>query len=163
MGVLDHMLGSVDESVARQFDDTPGGGFADETVAFVDPTRQASPETEQDVRAFLRQTSPYGVSPTQTAENFVLLSDVADVRGDNPPPQFGTSDPLKTPEGDGEVFSGAGPVEFVSHDVEAVISNVPGFDLVGGLPWWVGPAGVVAVAALLAVAFGQLFDVQVGG
>ncbi|WP_049907493.1 hypothetical protein [Haloferax elongans] len=28
-GGLDHLAGSVDESIARQFDDEPGGGFAD--------------------------------------------------------------------------------------------------------------------------------------
>ncbi|RDZ65879.1 hypothetical protein C5B90_05885 [Haloferax sp. Atlit-12N] len=28
-GGLDHLAGSVDESIGRQFDDEPGGGFAD--------------------------------------------------------------------------------------------------------------------------------------
>lgn len=28
-GLADHMAGSVDESIARQFDNKPGGGFAD--------------------------------------------------------------------------------------------------------------------------------------
>lgn len=28
-GALDHAAGSFDESIGRQFDDTPGGGFAD--------------------------------------------------------------------------------------------------------------------------------------
>lgn len=31
-GVLNAAAGSVDESVGRQFDDTPGGGFADEAA-----------------------------------------------------------------------------------------------------------------------------------
>lgn len=30
-GVYDHSWGSIDESVGRQFDDQPGGGFADVT------------------------------------------------------------------------------------------------------------------------------------
>lgn len=30
-GVADHAAGSVDESIGRQFDDSPGGGFADIT------------------------------------------------------------------------------------------------------------------------------------
>lgn len=30
-GVADHAAGSVDESIGRQFDDQPGGGFADVT------------------------------------------------------------------------------------------------------------------------------------
>ncbi|MDS0280631.1 hypothetical protein [Haloarcula onubensis] len=30
-GALDHAAGSVDESIGRQFDDEPGGGFADIT------------------------------------------------------------------------------------------------------------------------------------
>ena len=31
-GPADHLAGSTDESVGRQFDDTPGGGFADVTA-----------------------------------------------------------------------------------------------------------------------------------
>lgn len=46
----DWAAGSVDESIGRQFDDTQGGGFADEWGAVLDPTRQASEQTEQDLR-----------------------------------------------------------------------------------------------------------------
>lgn len=50
-GIADYLAGSVDESVARQFDDKPGGGFADEVKRVVDPTQSASPETERDIQA----------------------------------------------------------------------------------------------------------------
>lgn len=48
-GVLDKAFGSVDESVARQFDSKPGGGVVDETIAVLDPTRSASQATEADL------------------------------------------------------------------------------------------------------------------
>lgn len=57
-GALDHAAGSVDESIARQFDDEPGGGFADEAGAVLDPTQRASDNTEEDLGTAVEYAAP---------------------------------------------------------------------------------------------------------
>lgn len=149
----DHLAGSLDESIARQFDDTEGGGFADETTAVLDPTQAASPQTERDLRVV-----SWFVSPT-AGRGSLFVSDELDRRApDHEPPTVGDNSPYRTPDDDGQWFSGLTPLEGAQDVGEDVVSSA-----VPGLPWWVGPAGVVAVLALLAVAFGQLFTVGVGG
>lgn len=51
-GALDHVAGSTDEAVGRQFDSTVGGGGVDEIAAVLDPTRRASEQTEQDLGTY---------------------------------------------------------------------------------------------------------------
>ena len=141
MGVLD--------SVRRQFDDTEGGGFVDETVAVLDPTRAASESTEEDVREV---ASNPGVTTTfgRTGMLSLLASDTLDTTGDQTPPQLDDDrdTPTTTPEGDGEWWSGDSPVDA---GVEAGGNAVNVVD--AALPDWLPyAAGGVVVMILGGVA-----------
>jgi hypothetical protein len=46
-GALDHAAGSVDESIGRQFDDEPGGGFADIGPVVTEDTGVFSPSCSE--------------------------------------------------------------------------------------------------------------------
>lgn len=52
VGGIGKGLGRVANSVGRQFDKTPGGGFADEAESVLAPGRAASPTTEAGIRQF---------------------------------------------------------------------------------------------------------------
>jgi len=81
-------------SVPRQFDDTAGGGFADELAEIADPTRRTSEETESDLRGGARVAQL--LSPTAGFANVGLsLSDYLDTQAGRTPPG---SDPNAEPD-----------------------------------------------------------------
>lgn len=53
------MAGGLVDSVTRQFDDEPGGGFADEVGSLLDPGDRASEGTEEFVGTAFESTSPF--------------------------------------------------------------------------------------------------------
>lgn len=150
----DHVAGSVDESYARQFDDTRGGGFADEAGAFLDPSRRASEQTEQDVGTYVEYTTGSGANVANPASLYNLFDrnpygnvDESVGRQFDTTPGGGTVDEAGRVAG--EAAEGARDVAF----------NV-------GPDWLdeaaLGVGGLLGLA-VLAYAFGQLFDVNLGG
>lgn len=134
-GAFDYAAGSTDEAVARQFDDVEGGGVSDETFAVLDPTRAASAQTEQD----LRHPALAGPSP------LTLLSDAMDRSAGVTPPQDREDDPLRTPSGDGQWFSGDDPVTFTTENiVQPILPDA-------GLLLKVGAAVALLVSTIVAV------------
>lgn len=120
-GALDHAAGSTDEAWSRQFDDVEGGGFADELGAIADPTRSASPDTERDFNIFTRGGAG-GMEQLREQQGLDTsmyegplhggISDTLDrMAGRTPPDERESNDPLETPEGDGQTFSGADPTD----------------------------------------------------
>jgi hypothetical protein len=150
-GALDHAAGSTDEAIGRQFDDTEGGGFADEFGAVVDPTQGASGQTERDVRTVASVLSTGGVQSGQTYLGVSDAVNFADVMGGTTPSIVDRVPDETTPEGDGNLFSGD-PAATLTNTWDAVTPDLPG---------WV-PIAAVVVGVLLAVtALGQLFTVEV--
>ncbi|AUV82064.1 hypothetical protein C2R22_10730 [Salinigranum rubrum] len=101
-GVADHATGSVDESIGRQFDDTPGGGFF-----------EAGPNTDDETES-VAGFDPWGdsqsnplleVGPARTAYDVVFSydetlngqEDTADVLG---PTVGGVVDAVVTVDGE---------------------------------------------------------------
>jgi len=81
-------------AVPRQFDDTAGGGFADELAEIADPTRRTSEETESDLRSGARVAQL--LSPMAGFANAGLsLSDYLDTEAGRIPPG---SDPNAIPD-----------------------------------------------------------------
>lgn len=81
-------------SVPRQFDDTEGGGFADELQEIVDPTDRTSEETESDLRTGARLAQL--LSPTAGFTSAGLnLSDYLDTQAGRTAPG---SDPDADPD-----------------------------------------------------------------
>lgn len=148
-GVYDFTWGSIDESVGRQFDDATGGGFADEFGAFVDPTRRASEQTEQDVGTYAEFTLA-GLAPAAAIGGAATNQDSLD--------PFGQADELLGRQFDRERGGGAADEAIrISEDVwNDATPNVP-FNAGQGL------AGIAAALVLLAVVyiFGTLFEVTV--
>jgi len=68
-GTADHLAGSIDESVGRQFDDEEGGGSVDEFGAFIDPSQSASDQTEQDASFALAGLGPGGIYANLAAQS----------------------------------------------------------------------------------------------
>lgn len=109
-------------SIGRQFDDEEGGGFADELGAVYDPYRQASEETEEDVRTLADLGAFGGIYPS-----LLSLSDALDrqsgieVPGDDTDDDDGGSDDMA---GDGSalrdawegLFAGNTPTEGVQQE-----------------------------------------------
>lgn len=136
-------IGDLADSVRRQFDDTEGGGFADEAGAFLDPTRQASDETEADVRRWLDRDSileardfvPVYGSVFRSVEGALSISDTLDRDADREPP--GSTDDAPDDEPDepssvypdlgeywSKVFRGTGPGEYAKDEtVDAALDN----------------------------------------
>jgi hypothetical protein len=146
-------------------------GLHGELAAVTDPNRAASSETESLLRLHPATMGPALLHDgIRGAPQNTLQDELVDATFERPEelrlgaedsqdlPGGSLRDPLNLDPGPSGPRGGRDePVVYAAAD--DVTNSFPDLEV----PWWLGTAGVVAVLALLAVAFGQLLDIQVGG
>lgn len=130
-------------SVGRQFDDTAGGGFADELGELADPTQRTSDETESDVRALFDTGMPsmLGTSLLLQTSDYLDREAGRDPPGDDPEHTVTTSDITEYYQ---QIFRGNTPGEQAAEEAD----RAGGFVLQQALD---SPYITVAVLGLVAL------------